>query len=187
MKMPPTESPTPAFRHVQRSRKDCRRRHRQGNLQPRSYDRKEPRRQPAALIRSERFAGGARSIVVSGLPHSFDRYDSRFHQPILFSYASAYHCLGFIRLYGCALGSGRRDGVRGAGAVGPSSSSSHFVEPPAAALSPLLARREFPKSRPVGVARADFSDTLHCSWPALLAALSAGSIAGAAVALAVRV
>lgn len=80
-----------------------------------------------------------------------------------------------------------RDGVRGAGAVGPGSSSSHFVEPPAAALSPLLAGREFPKSRPMGVAYADFSDTLHCSWPALLAALSAGSIAGAAVALAVRV
>ncbi|KWV48686.1 hypothetical protein AS026_11980 [Rhizobium altiplani] len=34
------------------------------------------------------------------------------------------------------------------GAVDPASPSGHFVEAPAAALFPLLARREFPKSRP---------------------------------------
>lgn len=36
------------------------------------------------------------------------------------------------------------------GAVGPASPSGHDVEAPAAALFPLLARREFPKSRPLG-------------------------------------
>lgn len=62
------------------------------------------------------------------------------------------------------------------GAVGPASPSGHYVEAPAAALFPALARREFPKSRPLGGAHADFSDTLHCSGSALLAALTAGSI-----------
>ncbi|AVA24420.1 hypothetical protein NXC24_PB00495 (plasmid) [Rhizobium sp. NXC24] len=39
---------------------------------------------------------------------------------------------------------------------------------------PLLARREFPKSRPRADAHADFSDTLHYCRSALLAALRAG-------------
>lgn len=42
--------------------------------------------------------------------------------------------------------------------------SGHFVEAPAAVLFPHRARREFPKSRPIGRRYADFSDTLHiCS------------------------
>lgn len=38
--------------------------------------------------------------------------------------------------------------AQGAGAVGPASPSAHDIEAPAAALVPLLARREFPESRP---------------------------------------
>jgi hypothetical protein len=41
-----------------------------------------------------------------------------------------------------------KSGAQGAGAVGPAFPSGHDVEAPAAALVPLLARREFPKSRP---------------------------------------
>ncbi len=41
-----------------------------------------------------------------------------------------------------------KNGAQGAGAVDPASPSGHYVEAPAAALLPLLARREFPKSRP---------------------------------------
>jgi len=40
------------------------------------------------------------------------------------------------------------NGAQRAGAVDPASPSSHDVEAPAAALVPLFARREFPKSRP---------------------------------------
>ena len=39
------------------------------------------------------------------------------------------------------------NGTQGAEAVGPASPSGHYVEAPAAALIPLIGRREFPKSR----------------------------------------
>ncbi len=103
----------------------------------------------------------AQRIAVSDLRRRLD--------PLLF--ASTYLGFGFI----CVYEQGALGGVRDAGAVGPASPSGHYVEAPAAALLPALARREFPKSRPLGGAHADFSDTLHCSGSALLAMLRAGS------------
>lgn len=45
-----------------------------------------------------------------------------------------------------------KSGAQGAGAVDPAFTAHHSVEAPAAALVPLLARREFPKSRPTASA-----------------------------------
>lgn len=43
----------------------------------------------------------------------------------------------------------------------PASAERRYAKPPAAALSPPAACREFPKSRPSGRRYADFSDALH--------------------------
>ncbi len=91
-------------------------------------------------------------IPATGLPRLSERNHIRFrHSPVL-------SCLphpisnpvssAFTDTLGLDLQSGRQYGVRERGAVGPASPSGHYVEAPAAALSPALARREFPKSHP---------------------------------------
>src|SRR5262245_7462860 len=112
-------------------------------------------------------------IPAAGLSRLSERNYVRFRHlgPLLF--APTYLGLGFIRVYG----QGISDGVQGAGR------SRSRVPYRATMLRllrlrflPLLARREFPKSRPFVRRYADFSDTLHFSGSTLLVALRAGSI-----------